>query len=35
MNLLQASLAFDYCLKGTLSISNTFEIMKEKFDQLN
>ena len=35
MNLLQASLAFDYCMKKTVSISNTFEIMKEKFEQLN
>ena len=35
MNLLQASLAFDYCMKSILGISNTFDIMKEKFEQLN
>ena len=35
MNLLQASLAFDYCMKKNVGISNTFEIMKEKFEQLN
>ena len=29
------SLAFDYCMKSTLDITNTFDIMKEKFEQLN
>ena len=35
MNLMQASLAFDYCMKKKSKNINTFNIMKEKFEQLN
>ena len=35
MNLLQASLAFDYCIKKDKNPFNTYDIMQEKFKELN